>query len=78
MGMINLKVYMLCYKYTDVLVAPEGLHFSLTLVFPLPWTTTGRESYAVFLTLTRPVPNFRSTSSARNRNKRCFRAGYKN
>lgn len=51
----------------------------LTLVFPLPWTTTGRESYAVFLTLTRSVPNFRSTSSAKNRgNTRHLRPGYEN
>lgn len=52
-------------------------HYSwLTLVFPFPWTTTGRESYAVFLTLTRSVPNLRSTSSARRRKTRCLRREY--
>lgn len=39
--------------------------FILTLVFPFPWTTTGKELYAVFLTRTLSVPNLRSTSSAK-------------
>lgn len=55
-----------------------GSNFLLTLVFPLPWTTTGRESYTVFLTLTLSVPNLRRTSSAKKGNKRHYRPGYKN
>lgn len=49
--------------------SPDRTRPSLTLVFLLPWTTTGRESWAVFLTRTRSVPNLSSTSSADYRSK---------
>lgn len=37
----------------------------LTLVFMLPWMTTGRLSWTMFLIRTLSVPNFSKTSSAR-------------
>lgn len=49
--------------------SPDRTRPLLTLVFLLPWMTTGRESWAVFLTRTRPVPNLSSTSSADYRSK---------
>lgn len=76
------KVFNEADWYTDMAVSVDFItcalsHYSwLTLVFPFPWTTTGRESYAVFLTLTRSVPNLRSTSSARRRKTRCLRRQY--
>lgn len=61
------EMSLMCHKGIQ---RPDRAGPWLTLVFLLPWTTTGRESWAVFLTRTRSVPNLSSTSSVEYRIQR--------